>query len=93
MARVRFTRHLHRFFPALEKHQPLEMQAANVGDLVQSLNDRFEGLASYLINDDGSLRKHVVIFVNTKPIVDRRQLSDALQTDSDVMIMQALSGG
>jgi molybdopterin converting factor small subunit len=90
MARVQFTRHLNRFFPELGEE---EVEAASVAELIRGLEDRFPGLAAYLVEDDGSLRKHVNIFVEDVLISDRRGLSDALSRDSKVYVMQALSGG
>ena len=93
MACVEFTRHLHRFFPAIAKSPGLQIDATTIADLIAALEARFPGLSSYLINDDGSLRKHVVVFVDAKPIADRTQLTDKIEPESKVMIMQALSGG
>jgi molybdopterin converting factor small subunit len=90
MARVQFTRHLNRFFPALGEE---DVEASRVSELVQGLDRKYPGLAAYLIEDDGSLRKHVNIFVEEVLIRDRRGLSDALARDSKVFIVQALSGG
>jgi hypothetical protein len=50
-------------------------------------------LRSYLVDEQGALRKHVTVFVDGSPVRDRAKLSDALQPDSDVDVMQALSGG
>jgi hypothetical protein len=93
MAVVEFTRHLHRFFPAIADSPGLEIDAATIAELIGALETRFAGLSSYLINDDGSLRKHVVVFVDAKPIGDPVGLSDAINSESKVMVMQALSGG
>jgi len=90
MANVQFTRHLNRFFPELSEG---EVEAKSVAELVQQLDERFPGFAGYLLEDDGSLRKHVNIFVENTLIEDRRKLSDALDENSNVYIMQALSGG
>lgn len=90
MAHVSFTRHLQRFFPDLGE---IEVEAANVRDLIAELERRFPGLAAYLVEDDGSLRKHVNVFVENKIIDDRRALSDPLEPDARVHIIQALSGG
>jgi hypothetical protein len=39
------------------------------------------------------LRQHVNVFVGPERIKDRGTLQDALQPDSRVLILQALSGG
>ena len=50
-------------------------------------------LRDYLLDDQGAVRKHVMIFLNNKPIADRLHLSDELSAQSKVYVMQALSGG
>ena len=47
----------------------------------------------YVLDDEGSVRHHVVIFVNGRPIADRAGLSDAVGEDEEALVMQALSGG
>jgi len=50
-------------------------------------------LRAYVLDDQGCLRQHVVIFVDGRQIGDRVNLSDPVQAESEVYIMQALSGG
>ncbi|MDP9174879.1 MAG: MoaD/ThiS family protein [Planctomycetota bacterium] len=47
----------------------------------------------YVLDDQGSLRTHVVIFIDGVMISDRKGLSDSVQPSSEVYVMQALSGG
>ncbi len=90
MPTVRFTRHLKRFFPDLEE---VEVQATNVCEVIDALEGRFEGMRGYVLDDAGAVRKHVNIFINNDMIKDRQGLSDAVTSDDEVFIMQALSGG
>ncbi len=90
MAHVSFTRHLSRFFPTLEAG---DVPAATVRELIDELERRHPGLASYLIDETGRLRRHVNVFVGEEPVRDRARLGDALGPDARVFIMQALSGG
>jgi len=48
---------------------------------------------SYVLDDRGSVRKHMTIFVNGEAIRDRVALSDPVPDDGEVYVMQALSGG
>ena len=50
-------------------------------------------LRSYVLDDQGRLRKHVVIFVDGQLIEDRGGLSDSVGQSSELLVMQALSGG
>jgi len=90
MATVQFTRHLLRFFPDLAE---VRVDAPTVADLVRALDRDHPGLAAYLVDDRGALRQHVNIFVGDHRVRDRDALSDPLDPDSKVFIIQALSGG
>ena len=48
---------------------------------------------SYVLDERGAVRKHVVVFVGDEQIIDRSQQSDAVADDDVVYIFQALSGG
>ena len=90
MVNINFTYALKRFYPDLASFDAEAKQVAEVLDIVEN---RFPGMKSYLVDDQGELRKHVNIFVNGSLIKDRTKLSDALQDGAEVYIMQALSGG
>jgi len=90
MPRVAFTTHLRRFFPTLDE---CEVSGATVRAVLDELDRRHPGLASYIVDETGRLRRHVNIFVGDEPVADRERLGDALTPDSKVFIAQALSGG
>ena len=90
MPHVSFTRHLQRFFPALEA---ADVPGSTVRELIDELDRRHPGLASYIIDETGRLRRHVNVFVGEEPVRDRERLSDPLAADQRVFILQALSGG
>ena len=50
-------------------------------------------LRSYILDDQGRLRRHMLIAVDGELIQDRIGLSDKTSTQSEVYVMQALSGG
>jgi molybdopterin converting factor small subunit len=90
MPHLTFTRHLQVFFPDLDD---CEIPGTSVRAVIDELERRHPGLASYIVDDTGRLRRHVNIFVGDEPIHDREKLADPLQTDDRVLILQALSGG
>jgi len=47
----------------------------------------------YVLDEQGHLRKHVVIFVDGQRVRDRERLDDAVGESSEVYVMQALTGG
>ncbi len=53
-------------------------------------NPRAEG---YVLDEQGALRKHMMVFVDGRQIEDRTKLSDAVSENAEVAVMQALSGG
>lgn len=90
MATVKFTYALKRFYPNLDT---LELPADNVNTVVHAIDNTYPGIKDYLIDEQGKLRKHVNIFVDGNLIQDRTTLGDVLKENSEVYIMQALSGG
>ena len=89
MATIRFTSHLVR-------HRPAPVLQA-VGDTVaEVLAQGFDGddlLRSYVLDEQGRLRKHVNIYLDGVLIGDRLRLSDAVGPASEIYVLQALSGG
>ena len=65
----------------------------SLAEVVRSLDERCPGLAAYLVDDRGELRRHVNIFVNEEILEDRKGLSDRVTGTDRVFVMQALSGG
>ena len=90
MPHVTFTRHLARFFPGLTDG---EVAGATVREVIDALDRRHPGLAGYLVDETGRLRRHVNIFVGEEPICDRETLSDKLSPGDTLFILQSLSGG
>ena len=90
MPTINFTYALKRFYPTL---QQLEIPGSNVAEVLELIEQQYPGLKNYLLDDQGILRQHVNIFVNGTLIKDLEKQSDPLQPESEVYIMQALSGG
>ena len=90
MAKIKFTSALKPFFPLLTD---LEVEGNTVRELVAQAEVRFPGISTYLMDETGSLRKHVNIFVQGDLIKDRKQLSDSVNSSDELLIFQALSGG
>jgi sulfur-carrier protein len=89
MAKVHFTSNLRRHVdcPTLESHGTT---VRIVLDHVFSANSR---LQTYVLDDQGHLRKHMRILVDGLAICDLEKQSDAVQPNSEIWVMQALSGG
>ncbi len=90
MPTVKFTYALRRFFPKL-KDTPVS--SSGLPELLQSIDAQYPGIRNYIVDERGALRKHVLIFIDGEQISDRSTLTDKFGENSEVYIMQALSGG
>lgn len=89
MPRIEFTPHLSRHLDC----PPLDVQAETLAGAlgeVFAANPRLQG---YVLEDQGTIRQHVAIFVDNELIRDRVHWDMPLRPDSRVYVMQALSGG
>jgi hypothetical protein len=89
MAKLVFTQQLRRFTEVPE----VDTSAARLRDALDAaftINPRLRG---YILDDQGHLRPHVVIFIDGTRIHDRVGLNDGLRANSSVYVLQALSGG
>ncbi|MES2098942.1 MAG: MoaD/ThiS family protein [Pseudomonadota bacterium] len=89
MARIVFTQQLRRFTETPEVDAPAATLRAAL-DAAFAANPRLRG---YVLDDQGHLRGNVVAFIDGRRCTERVKLDDALQPDSRVHVMQALSGG
>jgi sulfur-carrier protein len=69
------------------------VQGATVREALEHVFEAIPDLRAYLLDDQGGLRKHVVIFVDGRQLADRTKLSDPLGPSAELHVMQALSGG
>ncbi len=89
MPRVLFTPQLRRFVDTPEV-------ACDATTLRAALEAAFAvqpRLRGYVLDDQAHLRANVVIFIDGRRSDDRVALAEALQPDSTVYVLQALSGG
>ena len=90
MPLIKFTYALKRFFPKLGDTQANGKTLRAVLDEIEA---SYPGVTRYVLDDQGRLRQHVNIFIDGAMIKDRTSLSDPFQENSEIYIMQALSGG
>jgi molybdopterin synthase sulfur carrier subunit len=90
MATVRFTYALKKFFPGLKD---TATGAGTLSDVLNEMETTYPGIRGYIVDEQGSLRKHVNIFIDGRLINDRVTLADSFSKDSEIYIIQALSGG
>jgi len=89
MPRVTFT-------PNLARHiacPPADVGGGSVREVLDAVFAENEQARGYVLDDQGALRKHMMIFVNGAAIRDRAKLSDPVPENGQVYVLQALSGG
>lgn len=89
MPRVSFT-------PNLQRHvscPPVQVEGDTVGAALAAAFAHNERARGYVLDDQGAVRQHMVVFVDGTPIDDRRTLSDPVGAGAEIYVMQALSGG
>lgn len=87
---VKFTYALKRFFPSLKDTPSKRVVLAEILDEIEA---SYPGINSYILDEQGQLRRHVNIFINGKMIGDRTKLDNKVPEKSEIYIIQALSGG
>ena len=84
------------FTPNLKRHvecPDVQVAGENVREALDAVFAQHPALRGYVIDDQGRLRTHMVIFIDGTNLKDREGLSDVVQPESEIYVMQALSGG
>lgn len=89
MARVVFTSNLQQHLEC----PPADAAGRTVREVLESVFRENPRARSYVLDDQGAVRKHMVVFVNGIAIADRAGLTDPVPERAEVYVMQALSGG
>jgi sulfur-carrier protein len=89
MAIVRFTQNIQRHVACPTR----DASGATLRDVLDDYfrdNDRARG---YVLDERGRVRRHMVVFIDGDLVQDRDELSDPVNPDSIIDVIQALSGG
>jgi hypothetical protein len=89
MATVRFTRNI-------QRHVPCPTRDATGVTLRAVLDEYFrenERARGYVLDEQGKIRQHMVVFIDGEMVRDRDNLTDVVQPSSVIDVIQALSGG
>ncbi len=89
MPQVVFTANLRRYVSCDE----MEVDGTSVRMVLEKIFAQVPNLQGYILDDQGQLRQHVLIFVDGEMVLDRKGLSDLVKPSSEIYVMQALSGG
>ena len=89
MATVKFTRNI-------QRHVECPTREISGSTLRQVLDGYFrdnERARGYVLDEQGRIRQHMVIFIDSEMVRDRDGLSDSVGPHSMIEVIQALSGG
>jgi molybdopterin synthase sulfur carrier subunit len=89
VAHLVFTQQLKRFTDVPEVDTP----AGTLREALQAAFDLNPRLQGYVLDEQGHLRPNVVVFIDGRRSQERVLLNDTLKADSQVHVLQALSGG
>jgi molybdopterin synthase sulfur carrier subunit len=89
MARIVCTQRLDAVGPC----EPVTRDGATVGAVLDALAAEYPRLGSYVLDDQRQVRKHVAIFVDGTLIPRASAMAFPVTADTDIHIIQALSGG
>ena len=89
MPTIYLTSHLRRVAPS----GPTHVEAATLGAALDAYFETAPKVRSYIVDDQGRLRKHVAVFIDGELLTDKRDLGRSVMPNSEIYVMQALSGG
>ena len=89
MAFVAFTSQLQRFTQTPE----FQTAATTLREALEAAFELNPRLRHYVLDEQGHLRQHVVVFIDGRRVDDRETLADSLAPDGKVYVLQALTGG
>jgi hypothetical protein len=89
MAQVHFTSWLREVVP----NGPIDADGRTVGEALTALWAKEPHARGYVLDDQGRLRKHVCIFADGTRLQHAAALGHPIKRDTQLYVMQALSGG
>lgn len=89
MAKIAFTAHL----AAVGPTEAVSYAGATLAEVLDAVGADYPRLKSYVLDDQGRIRKHIAIFVDGLLRPHATALGLKLDDRSDVYVFQALSGG
>lgn len=89
MPQVRFTQNIQRHVACPTR----TVAGTTVRQVLEAYFAGNPGARGYVLDDQGALRKHMAIFIDAEPVMDRAGLSDVVPERGVVDVIQALSGG
>jgi sulfur carrier protein ThiS len=89
MVQVTFTANLQRHVECPTADVP----GATVAEVLSNYFGTHPQARRYILDDQGALHRHVIVFLGEQPVGDRSRLTDPVSDGQRVFVFQALSGG
>ena len=89
MATVRFTQNIQRHVPCPTR----EIAGTTLRDVLNEYFRENERARGYVLDEQGKVRQHMIVFIDGEMARDRDRLSDPVKENSLIDVIQALSGG
>lgn len=89
MPKISFTPHLKRHVDCPAAH----VEGATVRAALDAYFAAHPQVRSYVFDEQGALRRHVIVFVDSEQLKDRDAQSDPVAPNAELYVLQALSGG
>jgi hypothetical protein len=89
MATVRFTQNIQRHVPCSTR----EIAGSTLRDVLDAYFHENERARGYVLDEQGKIRQHMIVFIDGEMALDRDHLSDPVKENSLIDVIQALSGG
>jgi sulfur-carrier protein len=89
MAKVTFTANLMRHVDC----PSVDARGLTVREVLAAVFAENPRLKGYVVDEQFALRRHMGIIVDGEIVLDRKRLSDPVESNSEVFVLQALSGG
>lgn len=70
-----------------------DLPGTTVRELLDALFAAWPNLRGYVVDERGTLRHHVVAFVDGVAVVDKHALAERVSPNGELHLFQALSGG
>lgn len=89
MAIVRFTRNIQRHVLCPSR----DVAGTTLREVLDEYFRSNEQARGYVLDDQGRIRHHMVVFIDGEQVRDSDSLSDPVQPNAVIDVIQALSGG
>ena len=71
----------------------VEVSAATIGDAISELQTRYPGIKERLVDESGSVRRFVNVYVNEEDIRFLQNQNTTLKDGDEISIIPAIAGG